>query len=145
MSIYMNLERLMMEKNYPEQQEYVLIGSQEDYHMECLRGRCRGEDDSKKHLDGNCQPEETTKNDEEDKNQQQQKPVVARNNEDNNMEYLRTREARVDDPSRLHQVYLPQQTENIHRLVIKSRKICTLASPGYKVFRLHRRFQSPIM
>ena len=57
-------------ENYPEEQEYVLISSQEDYIMECLKGRGRGEDDSKKHLDGNCQPEETTKNGEEDKNQQ---------------------------------------------------------------------------
>ncbi|KAM0829366.1 hypothetical protein ACQ4PT_066917 [Festuca glaucescens] len=87
-------------ENYPQEQEYVLISSQEDYNMECLKGRGRGEDDSKKELDGNCQPEETAKNDEEHKNQQQQKPMVARNNEDNNIEYLRAREAKVDDPSR---------------------------------------------
>ncbi|KAM0876608.1 hypothetical protein ACQ4PT_036061 [Festuca glaucescens] len=87
-------------ENYPEEQEYVLISSQEDYSMECLKGRGRGEDDSKKHLDGNCQPEETTKNGKEDRNQQQQKPVVARNNEDSSIEYLRAREAKVDDPSR---------------------------------------------
>ncbi|KAM0836512.1 hypothetical protein ACQ4PT_062273 [Festuca glaucescens] len=88
------------EENYPQEQEYVLISSHEDYIMQCLKGRGRGEDDLKKHLDGSCQLEETTKNGEEDKIQQQQKPVVISNNEDNSREYLRAREAKFDDPSR---------------------------------------------
>ncbi|KAM0878276.1 hypothetical protein ACQ4PT_034980 [Festuca glaucescens] len=87
-------------ENYPQEQEYVLISSQEDYSMQCLKGRVRGEDDLKKHLDGSFQPEETTKNGKEDKSLQQEKPMVVRNNEDKSMEYLREREAKFDDPSR---------------------------------------------
>ncbi|KAM0858204.1 hypothetical protein ACQ4PT_047984 [Festuca glaucescens] len=118
-------------ENYPEEQEYVLIGSQEDYIMECLKGRGRGEDDSKKHLDGNCQPEETTKSGKEDRNQQQQKPVVARNNENSSIEYLRAREAKVDDPSRnSKEKGPPKQKVNLVLFTPPNRKS---SPPGYKI------------
>ncbi|KAM0847901.1 hypothetical protein ACQ4PT_054735 [Festuca glaucescens] len=118
-------------ENYPKEQEYVLISSQEDYSMECLKGRGRGEYDSKKHLDGNCQPEETTKNGKEDRNQQQQKPVVARNNENSSIEYLRAREAKVDDPSRnSKEKGPPKQKVNLVLFTPPNRKS---SPPGYKI------------
>ncbi|KAM0849501.1 hypothetical protein ACQ4PT_053702 [Festuca glaucescens] len=98
-------------ENYPEEQEYVLIGSQEDYGMECLKGRGRAEETTK----NGEEDKETTKNSEEDK-----KFVVARNNEENNIEYLRTREAKVDDPSRLLQVLFTPANINS-------------SPPGYKI------------
>ncbi|KAM0908765.1 hypothetical protein ACQ4PT_015247 [Festuca glaucescens] len=104
-------------ENYTEEQEYVLIGSQEDYNMECLKGRGRAEETTK----NGEEDKETTKSGEEDKNQKQQKSVVARNNEDNNIEYLRTREAKVDDPSRLHQVLFTPINRN------------SSSPPGYKI------------
>ncbi|KAM0922830.1 hypothetical protein ACQ4PT_005923 [Festuca glaucescens] len=118
-------------ENYPEEQEYVLISSQEDYNMECLKGRGRGEYDSKKRLDGNCQPEETTKNGKEDRNQQQQKPVVARNNENSSIEYLRAREAKVDDPSRnSKEKGPPKQKVNLVLFTPPNRKS---SPPSYKI------------
>lgn len=104
-------------ENYTEEQEYVLIGSQEDYSMECLKGRGRAEETTK----NGEEDKETTKSGEEDKNQKQQKSVVARNNEDNSIEYLRTREAKVDDPSRLHQVLFTPINRN------------SSSPPGYKI------------
>ncbi|KAM0850223.1 hypothetical protein ACQ4PT_053242 [Festuca glaucescens] len=125
-------------ENYPQEQEYVLISSQEDYIMQCLKGRVRGEDDLKKHLDGSFQPEETIKNGEEDKSQQQEKPVVVRNNEDKSMEYLRAREAKFDDLSRnlkeegLHMIQSNpgQKRLNIVLFTPANKKY---SPPGYKV------------
>ncbi|KAM0840236.1 hypothetical protein ACQ4PT_059839 [Festuca glaucescens] len=125
-------------ENYPQEQEYVLISSQEDYIMQCLKGRVGGEDDLKKHLDGSFQPEETTKNGEEDKSQQQEKPVVIRNNEDKSMEYLRAREAKFDDPSRnlkeegphMIQTNAGQKRLNIVLFTPGNKKS---SPPGYKV------------
>jgi hypothetical protein len=104
-------------ENYPEEQEYILIGSQEDYSMECFKESRRTEETSKDEKED----KERTKSGEEDRNQKQQKSVVAINYEDNSTEYLRTREARVDDPSRLHQVLFTP----INRT--------SSSSPGYKV------------
>jgi hypothetical protein len=104
-------------ENYTEEQEYILIGSQEDYSMECFKESRRTEETSKDEKED----KERTKSGEEDRNQKQQKSVVAINYEDNSTEYLRTRQARVDDPSRLHQVLFTP----INRT--------SSSSPGYKI------------
>ncbi|KAM0928685.1 hypothetical protein ACQ4PT_002634 [Festuca glaucescens] len=117
-------------ENYTEEQEYVLIGSQEDYSMECLKGRGRAEETTK----NGEEDKETTKSGEEDKNQKQQKSVVARNNEDNSIEYLRTREAKVDNPSRLHQVLFTPINRN------------SSSPPGYKIDKdITEVFNAPVM